>query len=120
MQHSELLDSFWIIFHALEAGLEQSNEDAEEESQRCGSNYDEAAPRGGSSVRRNCGIDNLNERALLCLVELGDLELPRQDIEYRLVILHVAQLADVFEAGLRHLALGDHESAIGAVFRASQ
>lgn len=85
----ELDDGFWITLEVPEAGLEQCNEESDEEPNCSGPDHDEAALRRGFSVGRNSRINDLDQCALLCLVQLGNLELPRKDIENRLVILDV-------------------------------
>jgi len=89
-----------------EAGLHQRQQDSEKESHYRASDHDEAAFREGSLVGRNGGIDDLDERALLGLVELGNLKLSRQNFKDCLIVFYVAQLADVFEACFGNLALG--------------
>jgi len=111
----ELDSGFRIVLQALEAGLEQGNENSEEKSRYSGTDDDEAALRKGPSIGNNGGIDDLNESALLRLVELGDLVLPRKDIKDRFVVFYVAQLADVLHAGLGNTAFGDDEFATGAI-----
>ena len=60
--------------------------------------HDEAALREGSLVGRNGEIDDLYKCALFGLIQFSNLEMPRKVFEDRLVVFHLAQLADVFEA----------------------
>ena len=62
-------------------------------------------------------IDDLNLSALTGFVNFGRLILSRQQLEYGLVILHVAQSPDVFDLVLLHLAFWNQQSIRSAVRR---
>src|SRR5207237_2029 len=53
------------------------------------SEHDLAAPRLAAPLWRRCDVDLLDDRALTRFVDLRYLELARQKLEHRLVILHL-------------------------------
>src|SRR5665213_1673898 len=93
----------------LKCADEDRTQDPEQQPNNRGCNNDESSLWKRSFVRRNRGIDDLKKRPLSCLIELGNFQLPRQDIEDRLAVLDCAKPADVFEPRLRNAALGNNK-----------
>ena len=81
-------------------------EHGNKESKNRGTQHNQGPVWGGFPIRRHGSVHHLNDRALPRLVEFGDFEFLRQQLEDGLLVLEVAKPAEVFHAGLRHSSLG--------------
>ena len=74
-----------------------------------------ALGRKATPVRRDGGIDHLNQGSLFCLIQFGHFKLPGQNVKNGLVVLEVTNLAQILEACYRNLPLWHQESRIAGL-----
>src|SRR5882757_10212219 len=106
---------FHIVVHIDHGDPDAAKHSADHEA---GKDEDERL-RPGLPLRNLWRIHHLHRRRRLGLVDASRLQLPREQVVKRLVVLEIALLADVRKARLRELSLRQH-GAVGALLKELQ
>src|ERR1700679_4370307 len=111
----ELGRGLGIVLHLRPRCMKECQQNSKNKARKGGYDHDKGPLWERFPVGWNGGIYDLNECALLRFIQLRHFKLSCKDVEGRLVILHIAQSADILHAYLRTQPLGNKKLVAWAI-----